>query len=305
VHGKSVAAKVGVLVAVVSMSVLSTGVARATPPTGGVAFTDLARAQIVDGASVPIEIGTALLSGAYSLAPDGQTGWRRLSGTTVLAVTKGTLTVRKADGCGSKEYVAGQAGVVPAGTYLIENSGSAPLEFYGVFINQPAHAPKPLLGGPTAPAPACSGFQTASAAPTGLSVSHPEASTMVPGMFGYGATLNMPSGKDMYAGFLDFSPGFRSGWISHYPQVNIVSGGVLSYVMARHGKCETSESYHAGQGFYHPAHRHMALNDGKEHVLLTSVYFGLPHDTPAPVIGNIITANDFTQSPPPDCPRLF
>ncbi|HEY2832176.1 MAG TPA: hypothetical protein VGJ14_07105 [Sporichthyaceae bacterium] len=304
-RGRSIVAKVGVVTTVVSMSILSTGVARATPPIGGVAFTDLARVQIVDGASVPIKLGTALLSGVYSLGSGGQTGWRRLSGTTVLAATKGTLTVHKADGCGTKDYAAGQAGVVPAGTYLIENSGSDPLEFYGVFINQAANAPKPLIGGPAAAAPACNGFRAASAAPTGVSVSHPEVSTMVPGMFGRGAVLDIPAGKDMYAGFLDFSPGFRSGWITHFPQVSIVSGGVLTYVMARDGKCDTSDTYRSGQGFYHPAHRHMALNDGKDHVLLTSIYFGLPHDTPVPVIGNTITANDFTQAPPADCPRLF
>jgi hypothetical protein len=75
--------------------------------------------------------------------------------------------------------------------------------------------------------------------------------------------------------------------------------------MARDGKCDTSESYSTGQGFYHPAHRHFAYNDGKDHVLLTAIYFNLPHHTPAPVIGNTTDAIDFFQAPPADCPRMY
>jgi hypothetical protein len=48
----------------------------------------------------------------------------------------------------------------------------------------------------------------------------------------------------------------------------------------------------------------MAFNKGKEKVILWTMYFNLPHETPAPVIGNTITAVDFTQAPPADCPRL-
>lgn len=303
-RGRCFLTKVAVLTSVVSMSVLCTGVAVATPPTGGVQFTDLARAQAVEGASVPIKPGTALVSGAYSLAPGGRTGWRQLPGAAVLAVTKGSMTVRRAAGCSTKDYDLGQAAVVPAGTYLIENSGKEPLEFYGVFFDEATHAPKPLAEGPTAAPPANCGAFTAASAPSGVSVTRPEAAMMVPGMFGHGASLDIPAGKDVYVSFLDFSPGFSSGWIAHYPQVNIISGGELTYVVARDGKCDSSDKYRAGQAFYHPTHRHMANNEGTEHVLLTSLYVGLPHDIPAPVIGDTITAVDFTQAPPADCVRL-
>lgn len=303
-RSRSLVAEVAVLASVVCMTVLCSGVAVATPPTGGVQFTDLARAQAVEGASVPIQPGTALVSGAYSFAPGGLTGWRRLPGAAVLAVTKGTMTVHRANGCSTKDYDLGQAAVLPAGTYLIENSGKDPLAFYGVFFDQAIHAPKPLAEGPTAASPANCGAFAAAAAPSGVSVARPEAATMVPGMFGRGASLDIPAGKDVYVSFLDFSPGFSSGWIAHYPQVNIISGGELTYVMARDGKCDSSDKYDAGQAFYHPTHRHMANNEGTEHVLLTSMYVGLPHDTPAPVIGDTIDAVDFTQAPPADCVRL-
>lgn len=301
---RSIAVKFAVVASAVSLSVLGAGVAVATPPSGIVAFTDLARAQAVEGASIPIKPGAALVSGAYSLSPGGQTGWRRLPGAAILAVTKGQMTVRRADGCSSKDYAVGQASVVAAGTYLIENSGKEPLELFGVFFDQALGAPKPLADGPPVAAPSNCGAFRAASAPSGVSVTRHEAATMVPGMFGNGSTLDIEAGKDVYASFLDISPGFSSGWISHLPAVNIMSGGELSYVMARDGKCDMSEKYHTGQAFYHPAHRHMANNEGREHVLLTSMYFDLPHDIPAPVIGDTITAVDFTQAPPADCIRL-
>jgi len=287
------------------MCVLGTGVAKATPPSGMIAFTDLTRTQAVEGASVPIKIGTALVSGSYTLDPGGETGWRRLPGATILSVNKGTMTVRRAAGCSTKDYAAGQASVLPGGTYLVQNSGKEPLEFFGVFINQAVAVPKPLVEGPTAATPAgCPGFRAASAAPSGVSLTSNQVAKMVPGMFGGGAILNIKPGMDVFADYLDFYPGFSTGWLTHLPAVNIVSGGEISYVMARDGKCDTSEKYHTGQGFYHPAHRHMAFNAGKDHMFITSMYFNLPHEPAAPVIGNTITAVDFTQAPPMDCPRL-
>jgi hypothetical protein len=150
--------------------------------------------------------------------------------------------------------------------------------------------------------PKCS---AGSATSSGVTLSDPRVATMVPGMFGNNATVDIEAGKDVYAGYLDFFPGFRSGWLTHLPAANIVSGGELTYLMALDGKCDTSDRYHAGQGFYHPAHRHMAMNNGSEHVLLTTMYFDLPHDIPVPVIGNTIEADDFTQAPPADCLQLF
>jgi len=303
-RSRSLTSTLAVVTTVVSMCVLSTGVARATPPSGLIDFKDLTRSQVLEGATVPIQLGKVLESGSYSLAPGGQTGWRQLAGTTILSVNKGTMTIHRAAGCGTKDYAAGQAAVLQAGTYLVENTGSEAVEAIGFFLNQPAGAPKPLSGGHTAAAPSgCSGFRAASA-PSGVSVSSPASAPMVPGMFGGGAILDIKAGKDVFADFVDFYPGFSTGWLTHLPAVNIVTRGEISYVMARDGKCDVSEKYHAGQAFYHPAHRHMAFNDGPDHMWLTSMYFNLPHEPAAPVVGNTMTAVDFTQAPPMDCPRL-
>jgi hypothetical protein len=294
-------------IAVVVTSALSVSTAFATPPTGDVKFKDLARAQAVEGASVHMNMGSAFMSGTYSIAPGGETGWRQLPGTMVLAVTKGKMTLHGGEGCAAKEYMTGQAAVSPAGTYMVHNAGSDPVEFVGWFFDQAVGAPKPLAEGPTAAAPAsCTGIMAAGASPGGVSVTTPSVGTLVPGAFGHGqhAVLDIAAGQDVYASWLEIAPGWSSGWLSHRPAANIVQSGELSYVEARDGKCDESEVYKGGEAFYHPAHRHMAFNKGKEPVILWTMYFNLPHEQPLPVIGNTITAVDFTQAPPADCPRL-
>lgn len=295
------------VVAVVLTSVLSMGTAFATPPTGDVKFKDMTRAQAVEKATVPIEVGKDFASGSYSIASGGETGWRQLSGTSVLGINKGKLMLHGGEECAAKEYGAGQAAVIPAGTYMVHNAGSEPLEFFGFFLNQTPGAPKPLADGPTAAPPAnCTGIMAADASPSGVSLTDPALGNLVPGEFGHGAdkTLDIEAGKDVYASWLEIAPGWSSGWLSHRPAANIVQTGELSYVESRDGKCDESEVYKAGEAFYHPAHRHMAFNKGKEKVILWTMYFNLPHETPAPVVGNTITAVDFTQAPPADCPRL-
>ena len=295
------------VVAVVLTSVLSMGTAFATPPTGDVKFKDMTRAQAVEKATVPIEVGKDFASGSYTVAAGGETGWRQLSGTSVLGINKGKLMLHGGEGCAAKEYGTGQAAVIPAGTYMVHNAGSEPLEFFGFFLNQTTGAPKPLADGPTAAPPAnCTGVMATAASPSGVSLADAASGNLVPGEFGHGAdkTLDIEAGKDVYASWLEISPGWSSGWLSHKPAANIVVTGELSYVEARDGKCDESEVYKAGEAFYHPAHRHMAFNKGKEKVILWTMYFNLPHETPAPVIGNTITAVDFTQAPPADCPRL-
>ena len=295
------------VVAVVLTSVLSMGTAFATPPTGDVKFKDMTRAQAAESATVPIEVGKDFASGSYSVAPGGETGWRQLSGTSVLGINKGKLMLHGGEGCGAKEYGPGQAAVIPAGTYMVHNPGSEPLEFFGFFLNQIPGAPKPLADGPTAASPAnCTGIMAADASPSGVSLTDAALGNLVPGEFGHGEnkTLEIHAGKDVYASWLEIAPGWSSGWLSHKPAANIVVTGELSYVEARDGKCDESEVYKAGEAFYHPAHRHMAFNKGKEKVILWTMYFDLPHETPAPVVGNTLTAVDFTQAPPADCPRL-
>lgn len=294
-----------VVVAIAVTTVLPMTAAVATPPVGDIKYTDLAREQTLETAAVPITRDSTLVTGLYSIAPGGQSGWHRLPGTMALAVTKGKLMVQGGEGCATRDYATGQAAVVPAGVYQVHNPGSEPLEFFGLFFEQTAGAPKPLSDGPTVGAPAnCSGVKAAGA-PAGVALTSPAAGAFVTDFYGHGATLDIQGGLDMFATRYEIAPGTSTGWISHRPNVNIMEQGTLSYVEERNGRCYEAEAYSAGSAFYHPAHRHMALNKGKEPVFLTAVFFNLPHEKPLPGIGNQIQAVDFTQTPPKDCMRLM
>lgn len=287
-------------------SAVSIATAMATPPTGELTWEDYARAQVVEGASVPITGGSTLVRGSYSIAPAGGTGWRKLPGTTVLAVTGGTLMLHGGEGCAAKEYPTGKAAVIPAGVYQIHNPGSGPLDFFGIFFEQPTGAIKPLVEGPTEEAPAgCGELKPAGVTPSGVSVPTSAAGVFVSTHYSHEATLEIEAGTDMFATRYDASPEWSSGWFAHYPAVNVMEAGELTYVEAKDGKCDDSERYRAPDSFYHPRHRHIAANYGKEHVLITTMYFNLPHgeSLPGPA-GNQLTAADFSQAPPADCPRL-
>jgi hypothetical protein len=280
-------------------------VAFATPPTGDLKFEDFARAQIVEGAMVPITANTALVRGEYSIAPAGVTGWRRLPGTMVLAVTKGKLMLHGGEGCAAKDYGAGKAAVVPAGVYEVHNAGNEPLQFFGLFFGQTAGAPQPLSDGPTEAAPAnCTGVMATGVVPSGVSLAGSAAAPFVSKYYSHGATLEIKAGQDVFATHYDAAPGWSSGWFAHNPAVNIMEAGELTYVEAKGGKCDDSEVYRAGEAFYHPTHRHMAVNNGKEHTVLTTIYFNVPHGESLPGPGNHLAAADFSQAPPADCPRL-
>lgn len=288
----------------VATVVLPMTIASATPPTGDISYQDYARAQTQESLAVPITKDTTLVSGSYSIAPAGDTGWRRLPGTMVLAVTTGKLTLHNAEGCTAKDYAGGQAATVPGGTYRVSNTANEPLEFYGVFFDQASDAPKPLAEGAPEPAPAhcsdISGLAAANSA-SGVSLTIPAEGRFVE-LYSHNAVLNIPAGRDMFATYYDFGPGSSSGWLSHLPAVNIVLSGKLDYYEGRDGQCVKTETYHPGMAFYHPAHRHLAVNEGTEHMKLTTVYFDLPHETPLlPAVGNQTTAVDFTQLPPEEC----
>ena len=292
--------------AVVLASALSIATAFATPPTGDLKWEDYARAQLTESATVPIVGGLTLVRASYSIAPGGETGWRNLPGTTVLAVTKGKLTVHGGEGCPAKDYAAGQAAVIPAGVYMVHNAGSEPLEFFGAFFGQPKGMTKPLAEGSTEDAPAgCSGIMAAGVSPTGVSVPDSAQGFFVPNFYNEGSTLEIKAGTDIFATRYDASPGWSSGWFAHYPAVNVMEKGEISYVEAKDGKCDESEKYNAPDSFYHPRHRHIAANYSKEHFIITSIYFGLPHDETLPgPAGNQLVAADFSQAPPADCIRL-
>jgi hypothetical protein len=306
-------------------TVLSMAVAFATPPNGPAKYTDLYRAQLTDSASVPIVGGSVLMEAAYDITPAGHTGWRRLPGTAVFAVTQGKLMVHGGEACGAKEYAAGQAAVLPAGVYQFhnpaaENTEDGQIEFWGLFFQMSPGEKEPLVAGPPQDPPAsCSGVTGlgVGSAPSGVTVKEEAAGTFVDTYVeshdhhaGHDAgdpnTLKIEAGKDIFATLYDVPPGWSSGWFQHVPAVNIMHKGELSYYEGKDGQCVKTETYHPGESFYHPTHRHIATNEGKEPTVLTTIYVGVPHnENPKPVVGNQTDAADFSQPPPEDCRRMW
>ncbi len=293
------------VVAIVITTVLAMGTAFATPPSGDIKFEDWARVQSVDAATIPINAGFDLVSGQYSIASGGQTGWRELPGTMILLVTKGTMMLHGGEGCAAKELATGKGTVVGGGVYSVHNAGKEQLDFFGMFLKQAPGSPQPLSEGPTVAAPAgCSGALAAEPGATSVSLKTPAAGTFVDAHYtAHHSDFEVKKDLDALATHYDFGPGASTGWISHLPALNIVEEGELGYVEAKDGKCDESETYTAGDAFYHPPHRHIAYNRGQSRLKLTVVFFNLPHNTPLPVIGNQTTAVDFTQAPPADCVR--
>lgn len=295
---------------------LSSVVATASPPTPLLTkLSDLARAQMVEGGHVATPSGSDAVSSLYTFAPGTSGGWTTQSGASVLAVTKGALTLRTAKDCAAKKYEAGQAALVPAGKYLVANAGSEPLEFAGVFSKLDQKAAKPLVGVAAGTAPAaCKGSGFAAASTSTAGVSEFVRGTLVP-LAAYGKSLHaktaggitVEAGKDMLIGSYTLLPGFSSGWATHMPAITIVSRGTFTYYEARDGGCVKSEEYVPGQAYTHVGGLHMGVNEGDEPVDLVIIYFNLPHGgvgQMVPGVGNTMDGIDFTPLPPAECPRL-
>jgi len=296
--------------------------ASATPPTGQFTFTEHGRAQQADSGTVVAPSGYDIVSSGYSVAPGGDTGWRTGPGSTVVAVTKGVLTVQQAEGCSSRDLAAGNALPLPAGKFRLHNAAGEPVELLATFTNLPDGGPAPLVDGPTVPAPACDGF-AAAAVPTGLSASNSVRGT-IPGYASApshgdhgdhgggeatdpsGATvLSVEAGKDAFMGTYRLEPGFSTGWFVHTAHLVVITKGTWAFYEARDGKCQKVEEYRAGDAWAHGPHPHLGSVEGDEAVELTIFGFNLEHGESAPVFGANTDHLDFSTPPPSECPTTL
>lgn len=299
--------------AIVAAAACSMAAAFASPPSGQFSFKDHARGQFAEQATLATPAGKDVVVSSYTLAPGADSGWRTQPGPAVLAVTKGKLTLHSAEGCATKEYPAGQAAVVPAGRYLLHNTGSEPLEFSGTFANL-TPGPKPLADGLGEAAPAnCEGMAGyAAGRPSGASVADYVRGGLVnPDAYGHTAhagtadAIKIEAGKDVAVSSYKTEPGFSLGWTSHVPTIVVVTSGTATYYEGHDGKCVKTSSYTVGQGYVHNSrHTHMYVNEGNEPNEVTVVWFNIRHGDPLPVVGSAADALDFSPLPPTDCPRL-
>ncbi|HZI37747.1 MAG TPA: hypothetical protein VFF24_05530, partial [Acidimicrobiia bacterium] len=141
--------------------------AGATPPTGQSEVTEYGRAKQIEAGTVVATSGYDVETTTYKLEPGGDTGWRTGTGSTSLAVVKGTLNIQRAEGCTSRDVPVGSALVLPAGKFRLQNIGGDPVELLANFTNLPRGG-EGALEGQAEPAPDCAGF-AATAVANGVS----------------------------------------------------------------------------------------------------------------------------------------
>lgn len=289
--------------------------ASASPPTGVLTFQDHGRARATEAASIPVAPGSDFVIASYTLAPGGDSGWRHRTGPSVLAVTNGTLTLRSGYGCTIKEYVAGQAVVVPAGLHRLSNAGARQLDLTGTFLDKAPEDANPFVdGAEAAPPPGCADVagQGLGTAPSPVSVVRSSRGQVV-GADAYRDShevhyykgVDVEGSKDILVTSIRAEPNTSGGWMRHKPTIGIVTKGTLTYYQASQGRCMKHE-FTAGQAYVHASPVAMLpVNEGPETFEAIYVFFNLPHNPqPLPVAGNLTDAIDFTPLPPQDCPRL-
>lgn len=128
------------------------GSALATPPSGVISGTVLARADFVERVDVKFKIGTDhgiqvsnargagdVLVQEIVLAPGGTTGWHTHPGPAVAVIAAGALTVTDAEGCHSRTYGAGEAFVDPGQghVHMATNPGAVNALIYVTYFDVP------------------------------------------------------------------------------------------------------------------------------------------------------------------------
>ena len=291
-----------------------TTTASASPPTGVLTYQDYGRGQAMEAGTTPVPSGRDLVISSYTLAPGADSGWARRDGLSLFAVTSGTLTVRSADGCTTREYTTGQAAVLSAGLHRLSNPAGQPVAFSGGFLDTAGTTP--FLGGagevPPVPCAAFTGHSRPTA-PSGVEAVRSSTGAFVgPDAYRNSAHghhaggISIEAGKDVLVTSYRGEPNASAGWMTHRPVLGIITKGTLTYYEGRDGRCVKSGEFTAGQAYVHAAPvTHLPVNEGAEAVEAIYVYFNLPHNPEAlPVAGNQADAVNWGPLPPKDCPRL-
>ncbi|MGQ0467321.1 MAG: cupin domain-containing protein [Sporichthyaceae bacterium] len=285
------------------------GPAGASPPSGFATFDDVGRGRLAADRSVVAAPRTGVVVGEYTLAPAADDGWRRLPGSTILAVAGGILTVRSARTCAATDYPAGTSAVLEVGDHLFANAGPEPVRFGGVLLGLAGSA-RPTIDRLPTTATRC-GRQ----AGTALTVDRQGAATFVDtagyhdhhGEHGRVGHLFARGGRDIGIQFVRVAAGTSIGWHSHPgPALILIQRGTIDYYTDRDGACVNVGHYSGGDAYVvapSPGHRHIGyISEGGEGFL---VYLDLPGTFAAvPSLGMTLDGNDFTPTPPPGCPTL-
>ena len=135
---------------IVTLVAAGAGAALATPPTAGLACSDVAKGRLSDDMAVNMRGPTDFYIQDVVLQPGANTGWHTHPGIEHTIVKSGSLVVIPAS-CTPHTYTAGQAIYnAPNVTHFARNDSSAPVEIY-VTYTVPAGAA--VRGDAAAPCP--------------------------------------------------------------------------------------------------------------------------------------------------------
>jgi quercetin dioxygenase-like cupin family protein len=120
------------------IAVAGTGVepAWATPPSGKLTRTELAKGRLAEKITVATNGATDFHIHQVVIEPGADSGWHTHPGTALDIVKSGKVTAYLGGGdCKPVTYEAGQAIFVPPGVvHLARNEGSVPAEIYVTYL---------------------------------------------------------------------------------------------------------------------------------------------------------------------------
>ena len=137
-------------VGIVTLVAVGAGAALATPPTAGIARTDVAKGTVKEDMNVNMRGPTDFYIQDVVIQPGANSGWHTHPGIEHTIVKSGSIVVITAS-CTPRTYTAGQAIYnAPNVTHFARNDSSAPVEIY-VTYTVPAGAA--VRGDAAAPCP--------------------------------------------------------------------------------------------------------------------------------------------------------
>jgi quercetin dioxygenase-like cupin family protein len=144
--------KLGSVRKVVALAVLgaviaiAAGVALATPGSGFIERTVVARGTLGPHFKIKLQDSSSpadVVVQHFILAPGGQSGWHLHPGPALVVVKSGQLTLDQAMDCSSETYSSEQVVVEPTGhVHRVRNAGTENLEFWVTFLDIPVGSPQ-------------------------------------------------------------------------------------------------------------------------------------------------------------------
>ena len=123
---------------IVAASILLSGVAVATGPTGSVVSEVIGAGSMSHGIGFAATPGTNTVVADFTFGPNSSTGWHTHPGKTLVTIKSGTFTVYHAKDCAPNVYQPGDAFVeLPSSVHIGRNETSGDVELGVVFFGVP------------------------------------------------------------------------------------------------------------------------------------------------------------------------